>query len=460
MDDFVMEEKIIAAEQLPDGWEWHCHEGGTGELMAPNGKVYIKYNQIPFESEWRKYAENAEQIIKKDLEKGRVGNIDQQRVEDLLEGYAFIGIEQSTIDYILQNWDWETRLNLSGKAYFGLRFSGDLKNVDLSNARMDESIFDDIKLVGADLSGTDLRDVRFEFGYLKDVNFAGCNMAGAKYRYSHVEECDFSSASIQENAFYGCRTENNYYKDVTIIPVTKSVEKTYVPIPGSSYVGEVFLTDTGKYLLTLEDGSLLDFPADELEDVLSFRSGLSNLGKEVTLKHGEFAKAKIDISFDTPYHSLEEIGMLHEGDIVHLQDGDRIKVYWGNKINVNSPYFHQFEGENLDDPNGKDSGLCFNINQAVEIDLITRGQTYKLNDKELEHAKQMEPLIRQNFEECMRNGEDKPPKDDYSMEELRQEMPEQLESPSRDMKSQESHTSPNEDGATEHGTVRRPHRLR
>lgn len=207
--------------------------------------------------------------------------------------------------------------------------------------------------------------------------------------------------------------------------LTKKMEKgeepIYMPLPEFDYVGEMYLTDADKYLLTMEDGSLLDFPKDELEDALNLRAGFNNLGKGVFLKHGEFSQNKIDARFRTPYRKLEEIGMLHEGDIVHLQDGDRIKVSWENKINVNSPYFHQFEGENLDDPNGKDSRLCFNINQAVKIDLIMWGQTYKLNDEELEHARQMEPLIQQNFEECMRNEEDKPPKDDYSMEELRQE---------------------------------------
>lgn len=201
----------------------------------------------------------------------------------------------------------------------------------------------------------------------------------------------------------------------------RGADKIYMPLPEFDYVGEMYLTDTDKYLLTMEDGSLLDFQKDELEDALDLRARFNNLGKRVTLRAGEFSQTKIDASFHTPYRSLEEIGMLHEGDVVHFQDGDRIKIYWENKINVNSPYFHQFEGENIDDPDGMGSGVCFNINQAVKIELIMRGQTYELNDKELEHARQMEPLIRQNFEECMRNGEDKPPKDDYSMEELRQE---------------------------------------
>lgn len=154
---------------------------------------------------------------------------------------------------------------------------------------------------------------------------------------------------------------------------------------------------------------------------MKIRSELGSLGKEVPLKHDGVAKAEIDISFDTPYRSLGEIGMLHKGDIVYLPNGDRIKVSRENVINANSFDFLQFEGENLDDPEGKDVGYCFNINHVVKIDPI-RGQTYTLNEKELEHARQMEPLIRQNFEECMEDDEDKQPMEKLTSKEL--EMPE------------------------------------
>lgn len=65
--------------------------------------------------------------------------------------------------------------------------------------------------------------------------------------------------------------------------LTKKIEKgeahMYMSLPEDGYVGEMYLTDTEKYLLTMEDGSLLDFQKDELEDALDLRARFNNLGK-------------------------------------------------------------------------------------------------------------------------------------------------------------------------------------
>jgi|GEM_PF-721510 len=166
-DDYL---DIYPVEDMPEGWEWHCYNDGSGSLQTPDGKTYVKYDlstsEYNMKGNWHffdgypYYPESLYEFQKR-IENGARSEL-SQKMEDLealeierdMEFESAIEIYQENNDVGLkvypakdmpEGWEWHCYEDGSGslKSPDGKRYvQYDLSTSQYENAKDEWFFFD------------------------------------------------------------------------------------------------------------------------------------------------------------------------------------------------------------------------------------------------------------------------------------------------------------------------------
>jgi uncharacterized protein YjbI with pentapeptide repeats len=93
------------------------------------------------------------------------------------------------------------RVNLSG---------ADLKNLNLTNACLDDSL-----LTGADFSGSNLAGANLSEAHLRGAQFCGSDLYNTCFSYADAKSCDFTDASFGATDISGTDLSNSIFSTLS-----------------------------------------------------------------------------------------------------------------------------------------------------------------------------------------------------------------------------------------------------